>query len=341
MQSIQELQNQIPVTDSCASLGIARASFYRWKNPPAPAAEKTSRPPSSRALSEAEKQAVLAELNSERFVDQSPGETYHCLLDEGRYYCSIRTMYRILAEQNEVKERRNQATHPHYTPPQLVASQPNQVWSWDITKLLGPVKWTYFYLYVMIDLFSRFVVGWMVAHRETGALATQFIKEICENQGIDAGQLNIHSDRGTPMRSKSVALMLADLGVTKTHSRPRVSNDNPFSESHFKTMKYRPDFPDRFGSLEDARAFGQDFFQWYNYEHHHSGIGYLIPDIVHSGKTTIIQTQRQNVLDAAFDLHPERFVRKSPLVIPVPEKVWINQPQNIIVPGKDNIILTQ
>ena len=335
MRLIHENCKDIPITQLCAGLGVVRSSFYRWATPPAQTSKASRRPPSHRALSLEEKQVVLSALDSERFCDQSPSEVYHTLLDEGKYYCSERTMYRLLAEQGEVKERRNQAEHPRYTPPQLVATRPNQVWSWDITKLLGPVKWTYYHLYVMLDIFSRYVVGWMAANRESAELAKQFIEESCAKQGIRPGQLTVHADRGTSMRSKPVACLLADLSITQTHSRPRVSNDNPYSESQFKTLKYQPEFPDRFGSVEDARAFGQDFFSWYNDEHRHSGIGYLTPAMVHYGKTDSVQTQRQQVLDRSYQLHPERFVRKAPTVNPVPDQVWINRPEKIILPVED------
>src|SRR5438128_11167640 len=217
-------------------------------------------------------------------------------------------MYRILDSAHEVKERRDSARRPHYGKPELLAMAPNQVWSWDITNLLGPSKWTYFYLYVILDIFSRYAVGWMVAHRESAALAERLIGETCEKQGIEPGQLTLHADRGTSMTSKPVALLLADLGVVKTHSRPHVSNDNPFSESQFKTMKYRPEFPDRFGSLQDTRAFGHVFFPWYNDEHHHSGLGFLTPHEVHYGLAEKRVEARARVLAAAYAAHPEHFV---------------------------------
>jgi putative transposase len=253
-------------------------------------------------------------------------EVYATLLDENIYLCSIRTMHRILAQNGELKERRNQLRHPQYIKPELLATGPNQVWSWDITKLLGPAKWTYFHLYVIFDIFSRNVVGWMVAGRETAELAKRLIAATCEKQGIAAGTLTIHADRGTSMTSKPVALMLADLGVTKTHSRPHVSDDNPYSESQFKTLKYRPEFPDRFGSIEDARAFCQRFFPWYNHEHHHSGIALLTPDMLHYGMASQVIEQRQNVLDLAYARNPERFVRIRPKHPPQPTAVWINPP---------------
>jgi putative transposase len=235
-------------------------------------------------------------------------------------------MHRILTENGELKERRNQLRHPQYTKPELLATGPNQVWSWDITKLLGPAKWTYFHLYVILDIFSRNVVGWMVAPRETAELAKRLIAATCEKQGITAGSLTIHADRGTSMTSKPVALMLADLGVTKTHSRPHVSDDNPYSESQFKTLKYRPEFPNRFGSIEDARAFCQRFFPWYNHEHHHSGIALLTPDMLHYGMASQIIEQRQNVLDQAYARNPERFTHARPVHPPQPTAAWINPP---------------
>lgn len=335
MQVINDNCSHIPLDRLCSGFGIGRSTFYRWKNPPI---RSSSRPPgdsSHRALSPEEKQTVLSVLHSERFWDQSPSEVYYTLLDEGVYLCSKRTMYRILSEQGESRERRKQAEHPPYVPPRLMADQPNRVWSWDITKVAGAGKREYYQIYVMIDIFSRFVVGWMVAARESAELAKHFIEETCALYGIRPGCLTIHADRGTSMRSKPVAFLLADLGITKTHSRPRVSNDNPYSESQFKTMKYRPDFPERFGSLEDARAFCQEFFQWYNYEHRHSGIGYLTPAAVHKGETKEVQAQRQAILNSIYQLHPERFVKKPPTVSPVPEQVWINRPQKVLIPDEE------
>jgi len=277
-------------------------------------------------LTDPERQAVLEVLHEERFVDKAPREVHATLLDEGAYLCSVSTMYRILNQEGEVKERRNQLRHPAYQKPELLATGPNQVWSWDITKLMGPVKWTYFYLYVILDIFSRYAIGWMVATRESAALAKRLIIETCEKQGIEPGQLTIHADRGSSMKSKPLALLLADLGVVKTHSRPHVSNDNPFSESQFKTLKYRPDFPKRFGSLEDSRMFCQTFFHWYNREHRHQGIALLTPETVHFGNAPQVIAARQEVLQAAYEAHPERFVRKPPASLPLPEAVWINPP---------------
>jgi len=231
-----------------------------------------------------------------------------------------------LAAKGESRERRDQLTHPSYQKPELLATAPNQLWSWDITKLLGPAKWTYFYLYVILDVFSRYVTGWMVAMRESAELAKRLIQDSCTKQRILPGQLTLHADRGTSMSSKPVAFLLADLGVTKTHSRPHVSDDNPYSESQFRTMKYRPEFPDRFGCIQDSRAFAQGFFRWYNEEHYHSGLALLTPAMVHYQQTGPILQQRQHVLDVAYQLHPERFVRQAPKQAAVPTEVWINKP---------------
>jgi putative transposase len=273
-----------------------------------------------------ERQTVLDVLHEPRFADLAPAQVFATLLEECRYLCSLRTMHRILGEHAEVRERRDQLRHPAYARPELLATRPNELWSWDITKLLGPQKWTYFYVYVILDVFSRYVVGWMVAHRESAALAEKLIEETCVRQRIESGQLTLHADRGSSMTSKPVAFLLADLGVTKTHSRPHVSDDNPFSEAHFKTMKYRPDFPDRFGELEDARAFCCDFFAWYNDEHHHSALGLLTPGDVHHGRTQHRTAERQAVLDRAFAAHPERFPHGRPIAPRPPREVWINKP---------------
>ena len=333
MDAVEVLTPEVGTQLACAAIGIPRASVYRHrrkKNGAAPLREKRPSPP--RTLSPEERQEVLDVLHSERFGDKAPQEVYPTLLDEGQYLCSIRTMYRLLDGQEEVRERRNQLQHPPYQKPELLATDPNQVWSWDITKLLGPVKWTYFYLYVILDIFSRSVVGWMAASRESASLAEKLIRETCQKQGIRPGQLLIHADRGPSMKSKPVALLLADLGVTKTHSRPHTSDDNPYSEAQFKTLKYRPDFPERFGSVEDARAFCQDFFRWYNTEHHHSGIGLMTPQVVHYGLAQQVFKARERVLLAAYEMHPERFVSKVPVPLPLPQAAWINPPK----PAKEN-----
>jgi putative transposase len=322
------LSEKVGKVAACQSLGVARASLYRHTQPIDSALSKRQRPSPPRSLSRQEQETVLAQLNSERFMDQAPAQVYASLLDEGRYLCSVRTMYRILEEQDQVRERRNQLRHPAYQKPELLATGPNQVWSWDITKLLGPAKWTYFYLYVLLDIFSRYVVGWLVAPRESATLAEKLIRESCGKQPILPGQLTVHADRGSSMTSRSVALLLSDLGVTKTHSRPHTSNDNPFSESHFKTLKYRPAFPDRFGSIQDCRSFCQQFFSWYNTQHHHSALGWLSPQAVHLSQATEVLNARQQVLNEAFQTKPERFVRKPPQPAKLPEAVWINPPQH-------------
>ncbi|MBT8490014.1 MAG: IS3 family transposase [Deltaproteobacteria bacterium] len=318
MNTAGSLAKDVGITNACNALVIPRASFYRWRERDRYSIRDHCHRVSPLALTDDERKAVLDILHDERFVDQAPQEVYAALLDEGVYMCSVRTMYRILEENQEVRERRNQLRHPHYKKPEILATAPNQVWSWDITKLRGPVKWTYYYLYVILDIFSRYVVGWMVARREKAALARKLIEQSCEKQGIQQDQLIIHSDRGPSMTSKPVALLLADLGVTKSHSRPYVSNDNPYSESQFKTMKYRPDFPGRFGCIEDSRSFCQDFFGWYNTEHYHSGIGFLTPEDVHYGRAEQIIKEREKVLKTAFERHPNRFKGKvpKPMVLP-------------------------
>ena len=321
MQRAKDLSEKIGLKDACAALGIPRSSLYRAEKPH-PVVARTS----ARALSAAEKTKVLDTLNSPRFQDQSPREAYATLLDEDQYLCSWRTMYRILDENDEVRDRRDQLRHPNYTKPELLATAPNQLWSWDITKLLGPTKWTYFYLYVILDVFSRYVVGWMIAERESADLAEELIAQTCVRQGIERGQLTIHADRGSAMTSKTVAMLLADLGVTKTHSRPHVSNDNPYSEAQFKTLKYRHDYPTRFGCKQDARAWATAFFNWYNNEHHHTGIALLTPADVHFQRAQTVLQKRQAVLHAAYERHPERFVKGTPIHAPLPNAVWINPP---------------
>jgi putative transposase len=322
MVAVTDATPTLGAAPACRVLGLSRAALYRGRRP---AAVARPRPTPPRALTVAERQGVLDLLHS-RFVDQAPAQMHATLLDEGTYLCSPRTMYRVLDAAHEIKERRDQVRRPHYAAPELLATRPNEVWSWDITKLLGPAKWTYFYLYVILDIFSRYVVGWMLAPRESAALAERLIAETCAKHGILPGQLTLHADRGGAMRSKPVALLLADLGVTKTHGRPQVSNDNPFSEAQFKTLKYCPQFPERFGSIEDGRAFGQVFFPWYNQQHRHSGLGFLTPAVVHFGRATAVRTQRQQVLAAAYAAHPERFVNGRPHPADLPTAVWINPP---------------
>ncbi len=337
METAASLAQTAGVAPACRALGVARASFYRQRRPPSciegtsPVSVPVPAPPpertSPRALSAREREAVLAQLHAPRFMNTAPAEVYATLLDEGVYLASERTMYRLLAQAGESGERRNQLTHPAYAKPELLATGPNQVWSWDITKLYGPQKWTYYYLYVILDIYSRSVVGWMVALRESAALAEQLIAESCAQQGIVPGQLTLHADRGSSMTSKAVALLLADLGVTKTHSRPYVSDDNPFSESQFKTLKYRPGFPERFFTLEEARRFCREFFGWYNREHRHSGIGMMTPEMMHTGQAAAAHAARQQVLNLAYAQHPERFVNQLPVPAPLPTAVYINPPK--------------
>lgn len=326
MTAAMDLRTEVSAKQACESLGLSRASFYRRLRP---APEPAPRPVPPLALRPEEKESVLEVLHGERFQDDAPRQVYATLLDEGRYLCSIRTMYRILkSAHGNVRERRKQVQRPVYEKPELLATKPNEVYSWDITKLKGPVKWTYFYLYVILDIFSRYVVGWMVAHRESAALAKRLIEDTCHKQGIVPGQLIIHADRGSSMRSKCVAQLLADMGVTKTHSRPHVSNDNPYSESQFKTLKYCPQFPERFGSIQDARDFCQDFFRWYNQDHRHAGIGLVTPEQLHYGIAHEIVEYRQSVLEAAFEANPSRFKGKTPRPPKLPVAAWINRPSS-------------
>ena len=324
LMAVQPLASQVGVAPACRALGVPRASFYRRQRP-APGHQQP-RPTPARALRASERAHVLDVLASPRFVDRSPAEVVATLLDEGRYLCAERTMYRILAANQPVRERRNQRSHPCYTKPELVATGPNQTWSWDITRLRGPKRWTSFYLYVLLDIFSRCVVGWMVADRENAALAATLIEETCLKQGIEPQVLTLHSDRGAPMTSKCTAQLLADLGVTRSLSRPQVSDDNPFSEAQFKTLKYHPGFPGRFEDITAAIAFCRSFFPWYNTEHRHAGIAMLTPDDVHHHRAPDVLAQRGRTLQAAWALHPERFVHGTPKPAPLPEAVWINPP---------------
>ncbi len=337
MDAVEELtESGVPIVVACDALTVPRATFYRHRGPSTdddPILPDPTEPPSPRtshrALSDAERAHVLEVLHSERFVDCSPPQVFSTLLEEGIYLCSVRTMYRILEAEGEVGERRNQRTHPSYDPPSLEATGPNEVWTWDITKLKGPTKWTFFHLYVILDIYSRYVVGWMVADREDSELAKKLIATTCERQNVPADQLTLHSDRGPSMTSKTVAQLLTDLGVDKSHSRPRVSNDNAYSESQFKTLKYHHQFPGTFDSLEQAREFLGGFFDWYNHEHKHTGIAMLSPAIVHDGTVAEVLACRQAALDAAYERVPERFAR--PPVAKAPPSVVHLGPQNAAV----------
>jgi putative transposase len=330
----EALAPEVGLKPVCLALGLPRGTVYRHRQPPP---QPAARPKPERALSPTERQAVLQTLNSEPYADLAPAQVYNQLLDAGQYLCSIRSMYRILDDHGQVRERRNVLRHPHYQRPELLATGPNQVWSWDITKLLGPVKWSYYHLYVLLDIFSRYVVGWLIAESEKASLAKRLIAESCQRHGVQPGQLTLHADRGTSMTAKTTAQLLADLSVAESHSRPRVSNDNPFSESHFKTLKYRPGFPDRFGSLQHAEAVCRQLFTWYNTEHRHSGLAYLTPEVVHYGRAHQALDRRQHVLDQAHTANPERFVRAAPTAQQLPPAVWINPPEK----GEESLILAQ
>jgi putative transposase len=327
IELVNQAAPELGVAAACAAIGLPRATYYRRRDGEV-SGPKPRRKKSERALSDVERQAVLDVLHEERFVDLPPTEVYAQLLSEGTYLCSIRTMYRILADNDEVRERRSQRTHPPNAKPELRATAPNQVWTWDITKLLGPEKWTYYYLYVVLDLFSRYVVGWLISDVESATLAGRLLTETCARQGIKRDALTLHQDRGSPMTSKTFAQTCADLGVTKSFSRPRVSNDNPYSESHFKTLKYQPDYPGRFDDQPHAENYSSDFLDWYNCEHHHGGLGLMTPYDVHHGLAPAIWEQRARALRAAFEAHPERFPHGLPTPPPLPTEVWINKPSN-------------
>jgi putative transposase len=327
-QAVTELTPLVGVRAGCAAVGEAQARWYRrHRQSPMPPKPERVPAPQPRALSEVERTELRAVLNSPEHVDEAPATVYAKLLDEGVYLASVPTMYRVLRAHGEVRERRRQATHPAAKKPELMADDPNEVWSWDITKLLGPQKWTYYYLYVILDIFSRYVPGWMLAHAENAKLAEALLADTVAKQHIGHGQLAIHADRGSPMVARPVAFLLADLGVTKSHSRPHCSNDNAFSESQFRTLKYRPEFPDRFGCFQDAHAFCGRFFDWYNHHHRHSGIGFHTPADVHYGRAEAVREKRAIVLNDAYAIHPERFVRKPPQPPALPTAVWINEPR--------------
>lgn len=328
MAAAIELAPAVGARAACTLMGVAPATLYR-KRRGRMHGPRPKPPPHPRALREDERAEVLEVCHSDRFVDTAPGEIVATLLDEGHYLASERTFYRVLEASGEVRERRNQLTHPPYAKPELLAEAPNEVWSWDITDLRGPVKWSKFKLYKIMDIYSRYVVGWMVAHRESSTLAERLIAQTLAKQGIERDQLTVHADRGSSMRSRPVAFLLADLGVTKSHSRPHTSNDNPFSEAAFKTLKYRPDFPDRFGCIEDARIFCRTFFDWYNTAHRHSGIAMMTPEMVHYGRAAVVAERRAKILAEAFNAHPERFVNGMPAPRMIPDAVWINPPAQL------------
>ena len=322
MSAARGLAAHVGVRAACMALGVARATFYRRRRPKT--GQRQPRPAPARALNASERAEVFGVLCSPRFADRAPAEVYATLLDEGTYLCSERTMYRILADNQAVRERRAQRSHPNHPKPEVVARAPNEVWSWDITRLLGPEKWQYFYLYVILDIYSRYVTGWMVAERETAGLAGHLVAETCVKHGVRPQGLTLHSDRGSPMTAKCTAQLLADLGVTQSLGRPRVSNDNPYSEAQFKTVKYHPGFPGRFGTIAEAKDFCREFFEWYNTEHRHGGIGLLTPRQVHLGRAPEVIEHRQKVLAQAYAARPNRFVGGPPKAAELPEEVWIN-----------------
>jgi putative transposase len=323
MEGLAFLIPLIGIVAACVALGVSRASYYRAQSPKP---DPKPRPRPARALSDEQRARVLATLDSEQFMDKAPAQVFARLLEDGEYMCSERTMYRVLDENGQVRERRDQRRHPEYVKPQLVATAPNQVWSWDTTKLPGATKGTYFTLYVIIDIFSRYIVGWQVTKSESSTVAQQLIKACCKQQNVKREQLTIHADRGSPMVAKSTAQLYIDLGVAKSHSRPRTSNDNPYSESNFRTLKYRPDMPERLGSLEHARQVVRGLVDWYNDDHYHVGLALLHPADVHYGRASDIIAARQRVLDEAHARYPERFVRGRPVHKAPPSAAWINPP---------------
>lgn len=330
----EQLAPSVGVLAACGAVGTPRPSLYRSRKDPESLPAK-ARPLPKQALTEDERLQVLDMLNSDRFCDLAPRQVYATLLDEGIYLCSFRTMYRILAEKDQVRERRRGHVHHVYEKPELLTTEPNRLWSWDITRLKGPVRWAYYYLYVLLDVFSRYVTGFMIACSESAELAGQLIETSCQRQGIAPDQLTMHSDRGAAMKAKTLALLLSDLGVSKSHSRPQVSNDNPFSEAQFKTVKYHPGFPERFGSIQDARVWADAFFDWYNHHHRHSALCLMTPAMVHYGTAERVREQRLQVLDAAYRAHAERFVNGPPDLPQLPRAVWINPPKTTDRPQEE------
>jgi putative transposase len=313
---------------ACRALDIPRSTGYRWRFGPV-FGPRRPRPSPARALSELECQDVLSVLYSERFVDQAPRTVCAKLLDEDqRYLCSPRTMYRLLQAQNAAPERRAVRSHPTYKKPELLATGPNQVWTWDVTWLRGPVRYKYYPLYVIIDLYSRLNPGWLLAHEENGEHAARLIEETCKRQGVERNSLTVHADRGPVPTGKTVNQLFIDMDIAPSFSRPRVSNDNPFSEAQFRTMKYGPEYPDRFAGYDDARNFCKKFFPWYNNDHRHSGIAYFTPADVHYGRVQMLLAQRQTAMNKAYERTPERFPNGAPKVKKPPSAVWINPPEN-------------
>jgi putative transposase len=331
------LSLQIGISEACRILSLPRNQMYPRPSQATRRAANSPLPVPARALSEAEQEAVLTTLNGPRFMNSTPREAYGTLLSKGLYLCHWRTMYRILEQHQQVRERRDQLRHPVYQKPQLLARSPNQVWTWDITRLLSTRKWSYFYLYVILDIFSRFVVGWMLADAESAEQAQHFISRTCAQHAIQPGQLIIHADRGSPMTAKTTAQLFLDLGVTESHSRPHVSDDNPYSEAAFKTLKYCPTFPGCFEEREEAEDWANTFFDWYNYHHCHTGLALLTPATVHFGQTSAVLAVRQSALDVAYAQHPERFTHHPPVAAQPPSAVGINWPPSESAPPEEVI----
>ncbi|MHB8190437.1 MAG: IS3 family transposase [Ferrimicrobium sp.] len=323
---VEELRGIIGLEAACSTLGIGRSSYYYISTEHLPAPKPKEPKPRYGQLSQEEYDKIIEVCNSPRFQDCSVREIYATLLDEGVYLASIATMYRVLKRAGQTRERRRQATHPARVKPELLATGPGQVWSWDISKLKGPTKGVHYDLYVILDIYSRSIVGWRIEENESAEMAKELIRDAIANEGVDPNQLTIHADNGASMASHSVGELMATLGVRKSHSRPHTSNDNPFSEAQFKTLKYRGDFPRRFESLKHAREFFQGFFRWYQFEHRHSGIGLMTPADVHDGYAELITQRRAKVLRRAYDAHPERFAAKIPEPPRLAPKVWINRP---------------
>jgi putative transposase len=313
----------VPVDAACDALDVSRATLYRSRRPPPEPQPVRTRAPSPRRLDDEERQRILDVLHQPEFADQPPTEVYATLLGRGIYHASIRTMYRILAEAGETGERRNQRPAQAHATPSLTATAPNQVWTWDITKLATTRKGVFLMAYVIIDLFSRFVVGWMLATKECQHLAAQLFAETIARHGVEPG-LQVHADRGSAMKSDTLGQLLASLGASRSFSRPRVSDDNAFSEAQFKTLKYQPDYPGRFESELHARAYLQDFFGWHNEEHHHSSLALFTPSDVFHGRVEQVRAVRQAALDAAYHAHPERFPHGPPRAPVPPAAVHIN-----------------
>jgi putative transposase len=333
MQTAQSLAAEIGAQAACHALAVPRSSLYAARRPQPPAPLRLASPPPN-ALSLPEKMAVLAQLNSERFADQTPYEVYPQLLDEGQYWCSIRGMYRILAENQAVRDRRDQLQHPARPAPQVIARRPNQAWVWDITHLPGALRYQIFYLYLVLDLFSRFIVGWLIAEKQSGDYAQHLLAASFKRFALQPDQLTIHSDNGGPMTAKPLAWLFSDLGIQQSLSRPHVSNDNPHAEAGFKTLKYRPTYPDRFDSLTHAQVWMRDFERWYCYEHHHTALGLMTPAAVHFGQADTLWLKRQTVLQAAYQSHPERFSRGQPIPPRWPDQVGINAPKIVPISGE-------